>query len=30
VFVDDNGIIYVIDRLNGLDILEPAFPRWLL
>lgn len=26
VFVDDNGIIYVIDRLNGLDILEYTGP----
>jgi hypothetical protein len=26
VFVDDNGIIYLIDRLNGLDILEYTGP----
>jgi hypothetical protein len=26
VFLDDNGIIYLMDRLNGLDILEYTGP----
>jgi hypothetical protein len=27
VFVDDSGMIYLLDRLNGLDILEYTGPR---
>jgi hypothetical protein len=26
VFVDDAGLIYLLDRLNGLDILEYSGP----
>ncbi len=26
VFVDDRGLIYLLDRLNGLDILEYTGP----
>ena len=26
VYVDDNGLIYLVDRLNGLDILEYTGP----
>jgi hypothetical protein len=29
VFVDDRGLIYLIDRLNGLDILEYTGPPGL-
>jgi hypothetical protein len=27
VFLDDNGLIYLLDRLNGLDILEYNGPQ---